>query len=229
MVWFKWVGNKRKKRVETAITLQDVRKEKEVINGYCFFVHSYVIQQKDSKEREAKDRAQYEDDKRDHECEYTCLIDRKSTKKIYVWDGYEERLCDIMPDKPIDNKMFLALTYLKSKAAETESCNIKEGYDYAWIKLAIDKQQFIKNPMERFIGYTELINYTYKDFVDYIKRLGFNDICGDRNVERYYMYAEGQFPNFRYKDCEMNQGRADKRNRIIKSFIAIMNSREINT
>ena len=193
---------------------------------YCFFMASYTLEKKDSEERKKERRLLYEKDKQASDCKYARLTDIEH-KTIYVFDGYQETTIKIEPKKPIDARISLVLSYLRSKAADEEDCYIKKGYDYAWIKLAIDKQPYISNSMERFLGYKELLNYSHKQFVSYIKGLGFTDICEHRNLQRYYNYAEGRYPKFTYKDCELDQGKADRRNRIITTFVDLMNDPEV--
>lgn len=186
----------------------------------CFFAHTYVITNQDSDIKEKEDWKKYEDDKTDPECEFSRFVNQK-THREYIWDGKEETILKTDNNKEIDLKMIKALKFLHSTAAIKGKFNIKNGGDYALILKAIKIQPNL-DVMQRFSGYQGLLNYTYEQFVEYIKGLGFDDICGYRNLERYYKYIDGKWPDLTYSDCKYNKGKEEWKNRIIKVFIDVM-------
>ena len=147
------------------------------------------------------------------------------TKKIHTWDGNNEK-AEQLPENlsPVKLKMKLALEYLNSDEAKKRKCNIINDYDYAWILKAIEIQPSL-GVLERFLGYTELINLGYDGFIDIIQELGFTRI-GKRNLQRFYKYApENKLP-LTFNDLEdklHKNSEAQRRNNIISTFLKIMN------
>lgn len=137
---------------------------------------------------------------------------KKGIKKIFN-AGVEEETSLLIDDGALgslEEDLKDALTFLHSEVAKKKGCNIKKGYDYAWIKLCIDKSNF---------SWKGWMNNTMPGFVDLIHRLGFNDICKEETLNKYYRSASGEGPNWVFSD---NKGRTHaervRRNDISRAF-----------
>lgn len=187
MVWFKWFGNKRKKKAETAITLQDVRKEKEVIKGFCFFCAC---------------RSDYpnEEDRRALE-----EIARRNNQKV-------EWLESIRSER--EERLREALIILSQKKGPFW---LKRSCDYAWIKLAIDR--------ELVSGLKKWISCSSNAFIQHIEQLeqsGLKELPDDSELRKYYKKAvKGIFP-WHYTDCEYKPEERTRRNGIARRFKELM-------
>ena len=115
-----------------------------------------------------------------------------------------------------DDKMKDVLVYLHSEDAEAKGCNIRRGYDYAWIKIAL------RSAPGR---YSKLMHMSTPKFVDYIKSLGFDDIAGSKTLNKFLAQArwisdwhELFFPNQHINSLEVK-----RRNRISRKFLERIN------
>lgn len=84
-----------------------------------------------------------------------------------------------------DEKMKYVLSYLHSDEAKKLGCRIRKGYDYAWIKIAMDS----KKMPER---YNSSKHMSTPKFVEYIKSLGFSDIAGPKTINKAKAHAMWQ-------------------------------------
>ncbi len=111
-----------------------------------------------------------------------------------------------------------ALTYLNSEEAKNEGCAIKYGYDYAWIQKAIVSRSFS--------GYERILNYSTPKFINYINSLGFTNIVKSKTIDKYRKlvieHRNSPIP-WDYSDCQDNVVEKNRRNKIVKAFIEIMN------
>jgi len=117
-----------------------------------------------------------------------------------------------------DDKMKFALLYLHTEDADSEGCQIKHHYDYAWIKMAIDHGP-IPSP------YWKLRHRSTPAFVKYIQWLGFTDIAGSKTLNKVLAKAkwyDGEnrisFPKFGIGILECK-----RRNRIAMKFLELIN------
>lgn len=116
-----------------------------------------------------------------------------------------------------DDLMKLALLYLHSDEAKEMGCKMVKGYDYAWIKIALDR-----GPIpDRYYDHRYM---SMPKFVDYIKSLGFKDIAGSKTLNKARALAkwhsEGNmltFPNSFVDNKERN-----RRNNIVVKFLEII-------
>ena len=84
-----------------------------------------------------------------------------------------------------DEKMKFALLYLHSDEAESLGCKMKRGYDYAWIKIALERGPIPDR-------YSSQRYMSTPKFVDYIQSLGFKDIAGSKTLNKFIAKAEWQ-------------------------------------
>ena len=117
-----------------------------------------------------------------------------------------------------DDRMKFALLYLHSDDAKSLGCKMKRGYDYAWIKIALERGPIPER-------YTEYRYMSMPNFVDYIKSLGFKDIAGSKTLNKFIAKAtwiKGEnclsFPRGFLGRLECK-----RRNGIVSKFLEIMN------
>ena len=117
-----------------------------------------------------------------------------------------------------DDVMRVALWHLHSEKAEEMGCKMRYGYDYAWIKIALDRGKI----PTRYTFYSDM---STPKFVDYIKSLGFTDIAGSKTLNKLIAQATWisksnmlTFPGYYIPIKELN-----RRNLIIQKFLEIMN------
>ena len=176
----------------------------------------------DEEEIEAND-----DWKKDKKNESSAIFINAKAKTIFKWDGHNETSVPMVHTRDIDCKMFRVLEFMNSEEVKKEKFYLKNGYDYAWIKKAIDIQPSIDEPIKRFSGYKELLNYSSQEFVDYLKELGLTNAkkCDASSIRRYINYIRDinikEWPNLRYSDCLKRE--TIRRNAIIKKFLELMN------
>ena len=120
-----------------------------------------------------------------------------------LWISHRQRL--------VEEKLREALTYLNSEQC---SCRIQQGYDYAWVKRAIDKKLFQ--------GCERISNYSYPKFVQYIQSLGFGNIAGAKTLAKYYNTVSGREFPWEYSDCRDKSFEQQRRNHIVMKLIEIM-------
>lgn len=113
-----------------------------------------------------------------------------------------------------ENSLQAAITYLNSPEAVAPRCNIMYGYDYAWVKRAIDKRLFP--------GAEKIRNYSFPQFKRYMEQLGFKNVAGAKTLAKYYNQAEGTKLPWTYKDCTDRRDEALRRNRIVGKFLEMM-------
>jgi hypothetical protein len=117
-----------------------------------------------------------------------------------------------------DAVMKFALLYLHSDEAKEMGCKILHGYDYAWIKIALEH-----GPIpDRYTSYRYMSTPKY---VDYIKSLGFTDIAGSKTLNKFIAKAKWHKDDklLTFKDLFNNASERRRRNRIVLKFLEIMN------
>ena len=117
-----------------------------------------------------------------------------------------------------DEKMKYVLSYLHSAKAKKLGCMIRKGYDYAWIKIAMDS----KKMPER---YNNSKHMSTPKFVEYIKSLGFSDIAGSKTINKAKAHAMWQSETNKivfYKIYLSNVERK-RRNLIAWKFLEMIN------
>lgn len=117
-----------------------------------------------------------------------------------------------------DDVMKFALLYLHSDEAKEMGCKILHGYDYAWIKIALEH-----GPIpDRYTCYRYMSTPKY---VDYIKSLGFTDIAGSKTLNKFIAKAKWHKDDklLTFKDLFNNASERRRRNRIALKFLEIMN------
>ena len=117
-----------------------------------------------------------------------------------------------------DDKMKFALVYLHSDEAKSEGCKIRHGYDYAWIKIALTRGPIPDR-------YTEQRFMSTPKFVDYIKSLGFKDICGSKTLNKAIAQDKWHSEGNRLSVPRVYIGNLERqrRNKIVLKFLEIMN------
>lgn len=118
----------------------------------------------------------------------------------------------------IDDKMKYALLYLHGDEAELLSCKMRHGYDYAWIKMALDHGK-IPSP------YSKLKHMSTPAFVKYIKKLGFTDIAGSKTLNKFIAkaswYSDGN--SITFPDVPVSISECERRNKISLKFLELIN------
>lgn len=118
----------------------------------------------------------------------------------------------------LEDKLKYALLYFHSEEAKSLGCKILKGYDYAWVKIAMDS-----NKMPNRYG-----NYQFMStpkFVEFIKSLGFSDIAGAKTLNKLMAHArwnsDDNIINFHRVHISISERK--RRNLIAKMFLEIMN------
>ena len=118
----------------------------------------------------------------------------------------------------INDKMKYALLYLHSDEAKSLGCKIRRGYDYAWIKMALDHGT-IPSP------YSNLKQMSTPTFVKYIKKLGFTDIAGSKTLNKFiakaHWYSDGNSLSF--PGILISVSECERRNKIKSKFLELIN------
>ena len=116
-----------------------------------------------------------------------------------------------------NEKMKLALTYLHSSEAEAMGCMILNGYDYAWIKLAMDS----RNMPERYNHYKYM---STPKFVEYIRYLGFTDIAGSKTINKFLTHARWHSGSNRiaFNNIRISPSESERRILISLKFLEII-------
>lgn len=117
-----------------------------------------------------------------------------------------------------DDVMKFALLYLHSDEAKEMGCKILHGYDYAWIKIALER-----GPIpDRYSSHRYM---STPKFVDYISSLGFKDIAGSKTLNKAIAQAkwhsDGNMLTFHRSFISVLERK--RRNRIVLKFLEIMN------
>lgn len=127
----------------------------------------------------------------------TIFRDKKSTQPL---------------DNAIDERMKSILDTLNAEENKDEEWAIKNGYDYAFIKYALDK--LMVN------GCENLSNIPTPQFIEYLKAVGVNNCCGDKTLNKYLQKVSGDFPSCRFSGVKHKE--AKRRNAIINKFVEEM-------
>ena len=118
----------------------------------------------------------------------------------------------------INDKMKYALLYLHSDEAESFGCKMQRGYDYAWIKMALDHGT-IPSP------YSNLKHMSTPSFVKYIKKLGFTDVAGSKTlnkcIAKAHWYSDGNSISF--PGIHISVAECERRNKINSKFLELIN------
>lgn len=120
--------------------------------------------------------------------------------------------------KSFDDKIKYALHYLHSDEAESLGCKIIKGYDYAWIKIALER-----GPIpERYTAHRYM---TTPKFVEFIRFLGFYDIAGSKTLNKYIAQAKwhSQGNRLSFDNTFISNQEIRRRNLIALKFLEIMN------
>lgn len=117
-----------------------------------------------------------------------------------------------------DDRIKYALLYLHSDEAESMGCKIKRGYDYAWIKIALDR-----GPLPD--RYADSRFMSMPKFVDYIKSLGFTDIAGSKTLNKAIEPTiwHSKSNSLTFYGLSLNPLERKRRNFIAWKFLEIMN------
>ena len=118
----------------------------------------------------------------------------------------------------INDKIKYALLYLHSDEAKSLGCKMKRGYDYAWIKMALDHGA-IPGP------YSKLKYMSTPAFVKYIKKLGFTDIAGSKTLNKFIAKAHWHSDDnsIYFPGLYISVSECERRNKISLKFLEIMN------
>ena len=114
--------------------------------------------------------------------------------------------------------MRFALLYLHSDEAKEMGCKIIRGYDYAWIKIALER-----GPIPN--RYSSDRYMSTPKFVDYIKSLGFNDVAGSKTLNKFIALAKwhSEGNSLSFHRCFIGNVERKRRNSIVVKFLEIMN------
>lgn len=120
--------------------------------------------------------------------------------------------------KGLDDKIKSALLRLHSDEAKKQGYNIAKGYDYAWIKTAIDCELM----PERYNKYKFMSTPV---FVKFIKSLGFTDIAGSKTINKALKHAQWLSEDhiITFSGIHINVAEYKRRNNIALKFLEIMN------
>ncbi len=118
----------------------------------------------------------------------------------------------------LDDKIKYVLSYLHTDEAKKLGCRICKGYDYAWIKLAMDS----KRMPER---YSSCKYMSTPKFVEYIKSLGFTDIAGSKTINKAKSHAKWQSETniLTFHGISLSAPERKRRNMIAWKFLEMMN------
>ena len=116
----------------------------------------------------------------------------------------------------INDKVKYALLYLHSDEAKEMGCKMKKGYDYAWIKMAIDHGT-IPTP------YSNLKHMSTPAFVKYIKKLGFTDVAGSKTLNKFIAMGRWHSNNITFPDILVSVSECERRNKINLQFLELLN------
>lgn len=193
--------------------------------SHCFLLVSTQIT--DTEEDEKDDGEHYNNYKQKHPSDGTAIWNNKRGSIKYIYINGKEKIYHISQKNDltaIEDEMKAALNVLHSQEAKDNGIGIVNGYDYAYIKLVIDK--------DRFNG-SERLKDTMPGFIKLIKRLGFDDICdsddnekivnASKTLNKYYSQA---FPSkdkndfsWTYTDTKgKSPSERNRRNRLVKTF-----------
>ncbi len=116
----------------------------------------------------------------------------------------------------INDKVKFALLYLHSDEADLLGCKMKRGYDYAWIKMAIDHGS-IPSP------YSNLKHMSTPAFVKYIKKLGFTDVAGSKTLNKFIAMGHWYSNDITFPDIPVSVSECERRNKINLKFLELLN------
>lgn len=218
---FKWRNTKKHAEKEYSETLFESTKR----ISHCFLLVSTQIT--DTEEDEKDDGEHYNKYKQKHPSDGTAIWNNERGGIKYIYINGKEIIYQISRKNDltaIEDEMKAALNVLHSQEAKGSGFGIVNGYDYAYIKLVIDREWF--NGSDR-------LKDTMPGFIKLIKRLGFDDICdsddnekivnASKTLNKYYSQA---FPskdkndfNWTYTDAKgESPSERNRRNRLVKTF-----------
>lgn len=116
----------------------------------------------------------------------------------------------------INDKMKYALLYLHSDEAKSLGCKMQRGYDYAWIKMALDHGT-IPSP------YSNLKHMSTPSFVKYIKKLGFTDVAGSKTLNKCIAKAHWYSNSISFPGIFIPVSECERRNKINSRFLELIN------
>ncbi len=116
----------------------------------------------------------------------------------------------------INDKMKYALLYLHSDEAKSLGCKMQRGYDYAWIKMALDHGT-IPSP------YSNLKHMSTPSFVKYIKKLGFTDVAGSKTLNKCIAMANWYSNSISFPGIFIPVSECERRNKINSKFLELIN------
>lgn len=117
-----------------------------------------------------------------------------------------------------DDVMKFALLYLHSDEAKEMGCKILHGYDYAWIKIALERGPIPDH-------YTSHRYMSTPKFVDYIRSLGFKDIAGSKTLNKAIAQAKWHSDGnmLTFHKCFISVQERKRRNNIVVKFLELIN------
>ena len=184
---------------------------KKNISSFCFFMHT--TEKDDSDEDEKADLESYIQYKNRHPHDGSAIWKNLKTGEEYVYISGDEHIHYFRQEdmlSALEDEMKCALTYLHSDYAKEEGFNIKNGYDYALIKLVIDRGMFY--------GSKRLLD-TMPGFINLINRLGFTDICGAKTLNKIYSASNRSDFNWTFTDSKgRTNSEKNRRNSLIRAF-----------
>ena len=118
----------------------------------------------------------------------------------------------------VDDKIRLALLYLHGEEAKKPKCQMQKGYDYAWIKMALDYGS-IPSP------YHYLKSMSTPTYVEYIQSLGFKDIAGSKTLNKFIAKSKWvrDANAISFRGFPVAKPECDRRNNIALKFLEIVN------
>ena len=124
----------------------------------------------------------------------------------------------ITNDGPIDEKIKQILHYLHSEKAKEMNYNIKKRYDYAWIKLILDRGKIPSS-------FLSLRSMSTPKFVTYILSLGFYDIAGSKTLNKELATAFWDSLNNKiiFRNVYVDIKECRRRNSIALKFFEMLN------
>lgn len=111
-----------------------------------------------------------------------------------------------------------ALLYLHSDDARKQGCEMIRGYDYAWIKIVLDRAQVPSR-------FSTLKYMSAPKFVEYIKSLGFMDIAGPKTLNKVISQARwlSDSNKLSFQGYLISMPEIKRRNSIALKFMEILN------
>ena len=187
---------------------------KQTINSFCFL----AISEKDP-DSVAEELRKLCDDFHDRNRSWEFhLVDEKKNEIIY-YGHYDKKTFNL--NSKTDLRMVNALITLTKESNKSKLWAIREPYDYAWIKKAID--------CGLVSGVKDIKHCYTKTFIKYIKSLGVENINIDskQTFNKYLREVDNKsypfiFKSHRNKNKMIKDEESKRRNCIVAKFIGLM-------